>query len=280
MAVQRNASQIVMQIIFTVFVAFIVLISFYPFIWLIFNSFKSTLEIFQSPTSIPKAWSFDVFVKAWEVGKFSTTIRNSFIVTGGVVAITLLVSSMAAFATSHLEFKGRKVILASYLGAQVVSGQILIVPLFKLLREIGLYNTHLGLILITSSFSIPMSVYLFNGFFKGIPKEIFESTKIDGCSNFNYYWKVLVPLSTPIIASVSIFQSMFSWNEYLFALTFIRTPSLRTIPPQLQNFFSQRQQEYDLIFAGLTIIVLPILILYILMQKYFIRGLTAGSIKG
>jgi raffinose/stachyose/melibiose transport system permease protein len=125
-----------------------------------------------------------------------------------------------------------------------------------------------------------LSIYLFYGFFRGVPREIYESTKMDGCGNWRYFLTILIPLSTPIVASVGIFQSLFTWNEYLFTLTFIRNMTKWTIQPVLKNMFTGFSQQYSLNFAALSVVVVPILMLYIFLQKYFIRGLTAGSIKG
>jgi raffinose/stachyose/melibiose transport system permease protein len=276
---RRRPLERTVNLILLVVIVFIVAVSFFPFVWMILNSFKTNTEIFQSPLKLPAGWDFESFSRAWTLGKFGIGFKNSLIVTGSVVMLNLVFASMAAFATSHLRFRGKALFLAFSIGCQVVSGQILLVPLFKLLREMNLYNTLFGLILVLSAFSFPMSIYLFNGFFKAMPREVYESTKIDGCNNLIYYLKILLPLSTPIIASVAIFQAMFTWNEYLFALTFLSSPGLWTIPPLLRNFFSARNKQYAQIFAGLSIVVVPILMLYIFLQKYFITGLTLGGVK-
>jgi raffinose/stachyose/melibiose transport system permease protein len=254
--------------------------SFYPIMWMFLNSFKSNTEIFQKPLALPAKWAFDIFKTAWIKWKFGAALTNSIIVTGTVVVLNLIFSGMAAFSTSHLHFTGQSVFLSFCIGCQVISGQVLLVPLYKLLNDLRLYNTRLGLILAITSFSLPLSIYLFYGFFRGIPKEIYESTKIDGCGNGRYFLMILIPLSTPIIASVAIFQALFTWNEYIFTLTFLRDFTLWTIQPVIKNMFSGYSMQYGMNFASLSMVVLPILLVYIFMQKYFIRGLTAGSVKG
>lgn len=261
-----------------IFIVFLLGISLYPFVWMILNSFKSNMEIFKQTFSLPENWDFSIFRKAWEFGEFSGALSISALVTGSVVVCTLFVSSMAAFATSHLEFRGRSLFLNAFVGLQVVSGQMLLISIFRLLQNIRLFNTRTGLILTCISFSIPFSAYIMHSFFGGIPHELYESAQIDGCPDFLYFTKILVPLSKPVFASVAIFVAMSTWNEFLFAMTFLRKE--RTLTVQLQTFFSSYSGDYNIAFAGLTIAVLPVLLIYLCMQKYFIKGLTSGAVKG
>ena len=270
----------ILEILLTLLMFFVLIVSFYPLLWMVLNSFKTNTEIFQKPLALPKNLSFEVFRTAWIRVKLSTNLINSLIVTVSVVILNLTISGMAAYSTSHLKYRGQNLFLSFCIGCQVVSGTVLLVPLYKLMVDTNLLNTRIGLILAITAFSLPLSIYLFYGFFKGIPREIYESTKIDGCKNWRYFLVILIPLSTPIIASVGIFQALFTWNEYLFTLTFIRDMSKWTVQPVLRNIFSSYNLQYNMNFAVLSIVVVPILILYIFMQKYFIRGLTAGSIKG
>lgn len=277
---RNKAATNTLQALITVFVAFIVVVSFFPIVWMFLNSFKSNNEIFQSPLALPSQWNFDIFAQAWAQNKLGTALTNSTIITSIVVVINLIASALAAFATSHLNFIGKKAFVSFCIGCQVVSGQVLLVPLYKLLHDLGIYDTRGGLVLVMAAFSIPMSMYLFHGFFSGLPKDIFESTKIDGCGNMRYFLQILLPLSTPIIASVIIFQALFAWNEYIFTLTFLRDMGKWTIQPVIKNAFQGYNVGYGINFAALSIVVIPILVIYVAMQKYFIRGLTAGSTKG
>jgi len=277
--VKRIFSRIA-QVFFTLFITMVVLVSFYPLIWMVLNSFKTNNEIFQRPLALPGRWDFEVFSTSFVRNKFGQALTNSLIVTSSVVCINLAVSALAAFATSHMKFRGRNLFLAFCIGCQVVSAQVLLVPVYKLLRDIRLHDTFPGLVLAIAAFSVPLSMYLFNGFFSGFPKDIFESAKIDGCGDLRYFFRILVPLSTPIIASITIFQALFTWNEYIFTLTFLRNMDMWTIQPVIKNMFQGYAISYGSNFAALSIVVVPILVIYMAMQKYFIRGLTAGSVKG
>jgi raffinose/stachyose/melibiose transport system permease protein len=270
----------ILQTFLTLAMIVVLILSFYPIIWMFLNSFKSNTEIFQRPLSLPQKWDLEIFGMAWISGKFARAVTNSLIITSGVVILNLLFSGMASFSTSHLRYRGQYVFLSFCIGCQVVSGQVLLVPLYKLMFDLSIINTRFGLILVTTAFSLPLSIYLFYGFFRGIPREIFESTKIDGCGNLRYFLSILIPLSTPIIASVVIFQSLFTWNEYIFTLTFLRDTALWTIQPVIKNMFTGFSMQYGMNFAALSLVVMPILLLYIILQKYFVRGLTAGSVKG
>lgn len=278
--IKNNGIRNISKILLTVLMLMLIIISFYPIVWMFLNSFKTNTEIFQNPLGLPATWDFGVFKRAWVDYSFAPAVCNSIFVTTTVVLINLLVSSMAAFATSHLKFIGRDLFLSFCIGCQVVSGQVLLIPLYKLLVDTGLYDTRQGLIVSMAAFSIPMSMYLFDGFFKNTPKEIHESAKMDGCGNFRYLLKILLPLSKPIIASVTIFQALFAWNEYIFTLTFLRDSAKWTVQPLVKNLFTGYSQQYNMNFAALSIVVVPVLLLYVCLQKYFIRGLTAGAVKG
>jgi len=268
------------QFAITIIMFFIVLVSFIPIVWMFLNSFKSNAEVFRTPLSLPTVWDFSIFSYAWTQYGLGKAFFNSLVITISVVVLNLLFSSLAAFATSHMRFYGKTVFLSICIGCQVVSGQVLLVPLFKILREIGLYNSRTGVVLLMCAFSVPMSLFLFHGFFKALPVEIYESAKMDGCRNLRYYFEFLLPLSKPIIASVTIFQALNAWNEYLFPLTFLRNPDLMPIPTVLKSLFSSYSQQYNANFAALTIVVAPILLLYVFLQKQFVNGLTSGAVKG
>lgn len=277
---KRTLFEYILYVFFTIFLFVLLVICFYPILWMMLNSFKSNNTIFQSPMSFPEQWSFEGFENAWVRNNLGRALLNSIVITSTVVFINLFVSSIGAFATSHLSFRGRKAFLSFCIGCQVVSAQVLLVPLYKLLRNLNLYNTYPGLCLAMAAFSLPLSMYLFNSFFSGLPRDIYESTKIDGCGDFRYFLRILIPLSKPIISSVTILQAVFAWNEYIFTLTFLRDMDAWTIQPVIKNLFQGYSVNYGVNFAALSIVVIPILVLYVFMQKYFIRGLTAGSTKG
>ena len=264
----------------TAFTIVLLVCSFFPFIWMVLNTFKTNMEIFGNALSLPRKIDVQILARVWKAGKLGNAFLNSILVAAISVFCIVLSASLAAFALSHLRFRLKTPILAFIVGAQVVSGQVLLIPLFRLFTQTNLTGSILSVILVYIGTGLPLSVYLFWGFFRDMSPSIYESTKVDGCPDRVYYLRILMPLSTPIIGSVIIFQALFCWNEYLFALTFLKDNATHTIPLQLQVFVSQYLTNWSFLFGALSIAVIPILVLYVFLQKLFIRGLTAGAVKG
>jgi ABC-type glycerol-3-phosphate transport system permease component len=268
------------QAVIVFFMLLIMICSFFPFLWMITNSFRTTSELYLNPLGIPQKFDFGVFARAWSKAHFDYAIRNSVIITVTAVIIVVALSSFAAYPLARMRFKGRGFIYMFIISGQMVSAQIILVPLFVLFRNLRLLGQLWSVVLAVSAGSIPFSTLLFVNAFREIPREIDDSTEIDGCSRLQYFFNILIPLTTPIFASVIIFQALGVWNEYLLSLTFLTQQQTRTITLELKNFFSSWQSDWPGIFAALSMTVVPVLILYLFLQKYFIKGLTAGAVKG
>lgn len=267
-------------IVARVLLAIFSVLSLYPFFWMITSAFKDNRRIFLAPASLPSRIDLSVFPEAWKTAHLGTAFLNSIMATTITVTVIVVTASLAAFALARMRFRGQKLILALFVSGQIVSAQIVLVPLFTLFVKLQWLDSLASLISACIAFGIPLSVFLFWSFFADIPREVEESTKIDGCPSFLFYLFILIPLSGPIFASVTIFQSLFTWNEYLFALTFLRQVSVRTIPIQMQAFFAQYSTDWAKLFAALSMTVVPVIALYLSMQRAFIKGLTAGAVKG
>ncbi len=261
------------------FLGVAIVLSLIPFLWMIMNCFKTTDQIFQNPIQLPRAFDISVFRAAWEQANFTVAFKNSIISTVSTVGAILLFSSWAAFPLARMTFRGSTFVLRFFIASIIISGQVIIIPLFYFMTKLGFYNSLLSIILVNTTFGLPLSVYLFWGFFKEIPVEVEESTQIDGCPHRRFFWSFLLPLSRPIIATVLIFNALWTWNEYLFSLTFLKVESVMTIPLKLQRFFTTFKVQWQFLFAALTIAVLPVVILYLALQRSFIKGLTAGAVK-
>lgn len=243
------------------------------------NSFKTTEEIFLRPISLPGTVDLSVFTTAWHQARFSRALLNSVVSTVATVLTVLLFSALAAFPLARMKFKGSTAILRFFVVSIIVSAPVIVIPLFYILINQKLYNTLGSVIVTNATMGIPLAVYLFWGFFKDIPLEIEESTQIDGCARWTFFWSFLVPLSKPVIATIAIFQSLWTWNEYIFSLTFLKSETVRTIPLQLSVFFSKFSAEWSSLFAILSIAIVPMIVLFVVMQRSFIGGLTAGAVK-
>ena len=251
----------------------------FPLLWMVTNSFKTSEEIFLKSLHLPSTVSFGVFPRAWDIAKFSSAVPNSFYLTVLNVIYIIALSSLAAYPIARMQFIGRSFFNWLLIASIMLSPQILLIPSFFQMRSLGLLNNLLSVVFVFGTLVIPFASYLLISFFKEIPIDIEESTKMDGCSSFRFFISFMLPLSKPVLSSLVILTSLWSWNEYLFSLTFLQTSTARTIPPQLSWFFGRYYTDWGGLFAALTIAVVPLVILYLFLQRYFIRGLTAGAVK-
>ena len=251
----------------------------YPFLWMVMNSFKTSEEIFLKSLHLPSKVSFGVFPRAWDIAKFSQAVPNSIFFTLVNVIYIIALSSFAAFPIARMKFPGRSFFSWVLIASIMISAQILLIPSFVQMRRLGLLNNILSVVFVFGTLVIPFASYLLISFFKEIPIDIEESTKMDGCSSFRFFVSFMLPLSKPVLSSLVILTSLWTWNEYLFSFTFLQRNSARTIPPQLSWFFGRYYTDWGGLFSALTIAVVPLIILYLFLQRYFIKGLTAGAIR-
>lgn len=256
-----------------------VLIILTPMLWVLISSLKSNAEFFSSPLSLPNKLQFNNYLKAWKTG-LSQYFINSVIVTSISVFLTVFIAASASYGLTRFNFKGKKIIFYLILAGLLLSPQVALLPLFKLLNEFKIYNTYWALIFPYIGFNLPFLVFLMRAYFMSFPKEIEESAYLDGCTTFGVFFKIVLPISKPIIATAVIVSSRLIWNEYLFALAFINDKSLMTIPVGLTNFQSSLETDYTSLMAGIVIAAIPMVLIFIILQKHFVRGLTAGGVKG
>lgn len=256
-----------------------VVVILYPLSWMLASSFKSYDEIFGSVWGLPSKWLFSNYATAWSKGVANYFV-NSGIVTISTIAGVVLIASLCAFGLSRYSFKFDRAALLFVMGGMMLNPQVCLVPLYILLQQTHLHNTLLALILPYIAFRLPLIVLLIRSYFLGVSKEIEESAKIDGCSAFQIYWRIFMPMSTPIILTSTILIAYYAWNEFLFAIIFIDSEKYKTIPAGLMSFKDALSTDWGVLLAGLVMSALPLILLFIFMQKYFIRGIAAGSVKG
>ena len=204
---------------------------------------------------------------------------NSYFVALSVTALTLIVAILAAYAFSRFDFPGKRLINVIVISVQAVPPITLLIPFFGLMVGLKLYNTYQGLILTYMVFTLPYAIIMLTGYFNTLPRELDEAAKVDGTSSFGALWRVLVPISVPGVVSVGIYTFMIAWNEYLFALTLTRTNSMRTVPIGIQLLMGQHSYEWNEMMAMSVLGSIPVIFLFIFFQRYFIGGMTAGSVK-
>lgn len=251
----------------------------YPLFWMIISSMKSYNEIYNNVWSLPEKWLVNNYAIAWEKG-ISSYFVNSLIVTVATVLGVVVIASLCAYGLSRYRSKAIDVILIFVMAGMMVNPQVCLIPLYVLLQKLGIHNTRLALIFPYIAFRLPLSVLLIRSYFLDIPREIEESARIDGCSDFGIYLKIFMPMSKPIIYTSIILTAYYAWNEFLFAIIFIDSDILKTIPAGLMNFRDALQTDWGVLLAGMVMSALPMIILLIAMQKHLVRGMSEGSLKG
>jgi ABC-type glycerol-3-phosphate transport system permease component len=250
-----------------------------PFYLLVVNTFKTMREITTSPVSLPEAISFDAYVRAWNEANLRGYYKNSLIISAVSVALSVSISSLAAYAFSRLRFPGKQPLFFFLLAGVMLPLQIALVPLYRLLNGMDLLSTYQGMIALYVAFTVPFGVFILTGFYRSIPVEIEEAAHIDGCGWFQSYWRIVMPLAAPGLVTMVILEFIWFWNEYLVALTMIQKEAIRTVTIGVMLMANTYQLDFSLLTAGIVIAVVPPILVYVFFQKYLIRGLTAGAIK-
>ncbi|WPC08954.1 carbohydrate ABC transporter permease [Globicatella sp. PHS-GS-PNBC-21-1553] len=251
----------------------------FPFIWMLSSSLKLNKDIFAFPIEwIPKNPQWDNYKKIWEQIPLATFIKNTAKITLIVTFLQLLTSSFAAYAFSKLRFKGRDFLFLAYVATIAVPWQAYMVPQFIMMREFGLNNTHLAIILL-QAFSA-FGVFMMRQFYQGIPDSLIEAARIDGMNDYQIYAKIMLPLSKPAISTLTIFTFVNTWNDFLGPLLYLTRESLKTIQIGLRMFITQYSAEYGLIMAASVVVLIPVLIVFLSLQKYFVQGVAATGVKG
>lgn len=259
----------------------------YPMIWMAYSSLKSDAAIFLQPFALPaiNQLQFDNYSRAWREASFSSYFVNSAIVTVASVGAILTLGAMAAYALARFYHPMGKFIFWIFLSGLMIPVQLSIIPVFFELRSAGLLNSKLSLIMVYTANGLPFAIFILAGFFRSLPRSLYEAALIDGCGEFAAFWRVLLPLARPGLVTVAIFQFIGVWKEYFFAFMLTGgdvTGQAQTLPLGLANLSitAQYHSDYGMLFAGLMLATVPIFILYLALQKQLVKGVTAGALKG
>jgi multiple sugar transport system permease protein len=250
-----------------------------PFVWMIGASLKTEGDIFRYPLDLlPRFPTLQAYVDVWRRIPFARFFLNSVVFAGGVTVASLFFDSLTAFALARLEFKGRNVCFWIILATLMVPFQITLIPLFVSIAQLHWINTFAGLIVprLTNAFGI----FMLRQFFITLPRDYDDAARIDGASNFRVYWQVILPLSTPALASLAVFHFMYNWNDFLWPLVMTTTTQMRTLPAGLTLFMGQHVIEHAVLMAGALISLAPLAIAFLFAQKYFVRGVVMSGLKG
>ena len=251
-----------------------------PLLATVLGGFKTVGELRVSPFGIPSQWHFEYYSDILSNPVFWSYLKSSLIVSLSAVFITLLCSSMAAYVFAHIRFVGSKFLLSYLLLGMMFPFATAILPLFIMIRDIGLLDSYLGVILPQAAFSMAFAIVLFKSFFEQLPHELFEAAYVDGCGYIGFFFRFTLPLSTPILATVGTFAFVQSWNNYLLPLVVINNRELFTWPLGMMQFRGEYIVEWNKILAFVSLTIFPAIVFFIAAQKYIVAGLTRGSVKG
>ncbi len=243
-----------------------------PLLWMVLASLKTKRELFMDPLGVPANWSGDAFERAWGVG-MGRFIVNSALVTGASVALIVIVSGMAAYVLARSDNRWLKLIYLLIVAGFAVPVQAVLVPLYQMISSAGMLNSLPAIVLPYAAYGIPFTTVLFYAFFLDFPRELEEAARLDGCSRIRTFFLVILPLSGPAVASAAIFQAVFVWNEFVLALLMLNNPAIKTLPVGIIALGGEFTSDWPAIMAGLSIAILPILAIFVLAQKYFVRSL-------
>jgi multiple sugar transport system permease protein/raffinose/stachyose/melibiose transport system permease protein len=261
------------MVVFTVLVLF-------PFYWLLASSLETQDQLFRIPALwVPTAPTLDNFVRLLH-SSFPHWFQNSAIVASATTVLALTLAALAAYSFSRFPFSGSRELSTMFLFVQLFPVAVVVIPLFILWTNLKLTNTYWSLIITYLVFGLPISTWLLIGFFNAVPVELEEAAMIDGSSRLGALWRVTLPLCVPGLAATAIYIFLLAWNEFFFALTFMNSTDMRTIPVGLSSFFAEHSVDWGLVMAGSVVASLPVVILFGLLSRYFIQGLTSGAVKG
>ncbi|MBD0378560.1 carbohydrate ABC transporter permease [Paenibacillus sp. WST5] len=261
-------------------VTFIVLL---PFLWMILLSFKTNNEILNDPFTLPKTLSLDNYTRAWSTLKMGLLYSNTFLIAAITIVIELIITFMSSYALSRMVFRSNKLknaILVLLLAGLAIPAFILLFPVYRITISLGLLNTYASLIIPYIATSVSFNTLLFTGFLRGFPREVEEAAVIDGCSLFTLCKSIVVPVIMPVIATVFIFNVLYIWNEFPFAVTLINKDSMQTISLGISQFKGRFNIDYGGIIAASVLLIIPQLVFFAIFQRFIIEGMTAGAVKG
>ncbi len=274
---KESKSNLLIKIILIV----LFIVTLFPVIWVLISSLKTRREMLTMPWGIPENIQWVNYSKAWNKANFHILFKNSIYITAISLIVMVFLASMVAFALTRYRLKMGKTVLMYLLIGQTISASMIIFPIVMLLRQMKLDEGHTGLILTYIAGGLPFAVYVLQGFFAGIPYELYEAAEMDGASEIQLFSRISIPLAKPSLATVLLYQFMWVWNEFVLAFTVIRQPEERTIIVGLYSVVNGAlQTDYVTAFAGAVIVCVPIILVYLTFQKHLIQGIVSGAVKG
>lgn len=275
----QDARRIAFSVIKYVIMALLTVVALIPFVWMVSASLKTNLEVFSIPMKwIPSEFHWENYLEIWEKVPLMAYFKNTTVVAICVTVIQIITSSFAAYAFAKMQFKGRDLLFMCYIGTIAVPWQVYMVPQFIMMRSVGLYDTIWALVIL-QSFSA-FGVFLMRQFYLGIPNELSEAARIDGLSEYGIWARIILPLAGPAVATLCIFTFVNTWNDYMGPLIYLTTDLNKTIQVGLKRFIQAYTADYNLIMAASLCSLVPVTLVFLFFQRYFIEGIATTGIKG
>lgn len=252
-----------------------------PLVWLFFFSLKNNQEVFNlPPLSLPTHWRWENYEKVWSSGNISVYFLNSAWITIVASALTIVLGSLVTFAITRMKWKGSSFVLGLFMVAMMIPVHSTLIPLFSMFNKVGLTDNPLALILSYVAFNMPITIMILLGFYYALPREVEEAAVMDGCSINRLFFRIVLPMTSSVLATTGIINMIYNWNEFIFVNTFISSDSYKTLTVGVQNFIGQYTTDWGSIGATLMISILPILIMFLFLSDRIVEGIAAGSVKG
>ena len=276
----KNVKSRIIGIIKWIFLILMALFAVIPLLQVLLNSFRTDSQVKSMPIGLPEQIMFDNYADTWKIGEYGIAYINTVLIAFFVIIIVLTIVGLGAYALSKLEFKLRGFMTAYFFIAISLPSFLYIVPDYSILNKIGLINTRTGLAIIYIAMQIPFNMLLLKTFLIGIPRELEEAAKIDGCNELNSFLRITVPIAKPMFLTIALLVFVNVWNEYLWSNTFISSDALKTVATRYVRFTGQYGSNMARIYTASVVSIAPVIILYLLFSRKFIEGMTSGSVKG
>lgn len=262
-----------------ILMALYIVVILFPLLWMVLSGFKSDADIFSSPWSLPESWKISNYIYVWTTYIQKSVLNSLFFTVVGTFFV-VLISGMAAYAIIRFRFKHKYLVFMFVLSGMMLAPQCSLIPIYKMLSTIGLYNTRIGMLIPYIAYRVPFSFFLMWSFMLNLPVEVEEAAIIDGCSIRQVFFNIVLKMSKPVIATTTVMSARYIWNDFAFALVFSEGRELQTVPLAIFAIRSTSQTQWGVLIAGLTLAALPMVVVYICLQQYFVDGMNSGAVKG
>ena len=256
-----------------------VVIVIFPFVWMIYSTFKTNRDFMRSVWSLPQDWSFDAYASAWSNGALGTYTMNSLWIMAGSTLLTVAAATLAGYALAVYRPRWMAGVELGMTAAMAIPAYVALVPLVVMLRTAGLLDTHLGVILPTVAFNVPVTIFIMRAFFATLPRELFDAARVDGAGEWRIFWRIAMPIARPAMFTAGIVNMIWVWNDFLFPMVFINNPARKTLPVGLTDFVGEHITNYPVMLAAILIAAIAPLVLFVIFERQVTAALLGGAVK-